>query len=91
MESLVVLVPTCIALYQFRLRGIWRPVYAIGAVMSLWFNVFVLIAQAFQKIAPLHELAPKGSEPPFAATEGVVLLVFVALGILAVRRFRLAA
>jgi hypothetical protein len=86
--ALVVLVVTCFALYTYRLRGIWRAVYAAGIVVSLWFNVFVLVAQAFLKIAPLHELAPNGSEPPFAAAEGVVFLAFIALGVIGIRRFR---
>jgi hypothetical protein len=85
--ALVVLVVTCLALYQFRLRGIWRTVYVVGAVVSLWFNVFVLIAQAFMKVAALHEFAPKGSEPPFAIAEGAFLVLFIVLGILASKRF----
>jgi Ca2+/Na+ antiporter len=89
--ALVVLAVTCLALYRFHLRGIWRIVYAAGAVISLWFNVFVLIAQAFLKIAPLHELAPSGSEPPFAISQGLVFILFIALGILASKRFQPAA
>jgi hypothetical protein len=57
----------------------------------LYLNVFVAIAQAFQKIPALHALAPNGAEPPFMAAEGLVLLVFAALGTLAVRRFRNSA
>ena len=86
--ALVVLAVTVLALYWFHLRGTWRAVYVVGAVLSLYFNVFVLVAQAFQKIPSLHALAPKGSEPPFAVSQGLVLLVFVVLGILATRRFR---
>jgi hypothetical protein len=66
-------------------------VYAAGAVMSLYLNVFVLVAQAFLKISMLHELAPKGSEPPFAIVQGVVLVAFVILGVFAVKRFRPAS
>jgi hypothetical protein len=39
-------------------------------------------------VPSLHALAPKGNEPPFAITEGIVLLVFIALGIAAVKGFR---
>jgi len=86
--SLVLLAVTCAALYVYDLRRFWRAVYTMGAVTSLYLNVFVLVVQMFLKIPSLHELAPKGSEPPFAIAQGVVLVLFVVLGILAVRRFR---
>jgi hypothetical protein len=86
--SLVLLVATAVALYVKNLRGSWRAVFAAGAVASLYFNVFVLVAQAFLKVPSLHALAPKGSEPPFAVAQGVVLILFVVLGTLAIKRFR---
>jgi hypothetical protein len=86
--SLVLLAVTCAALYIYDLRRSWRAIYAVGAVTSLYLNVFVLVVQMFLKIPSLHELAPKGSEPPFAVAQGAVLVLFVVLGILAVRRFR---
>ena len=54
--------------------------------MSQWLNVFVLVAQSFLKVPALHELAPKGSEPPFAIAQGVVLLLFIAVAVIAWRR-----
>jgi hypothetical protein len=86
--SLLVLAVTALALYSFRLRGKWRVVFVVGATISLYFNVFVLVAQGFQKIPSLHALAPKGSEPPFAIAQAVVLLAFIAIGVAAARRFR---
>ena len=86
--SLVLLAVAIVALYRFRLAGVWRPVYVATAVASLYLNVFVLVVQLFQKVAPLHALAPSGSEPPFAVAQGVVLVAFVAAGVMAVRRFR---
>jgi hypothetical protein len=86
--ALIVLAATLLALYTFRLHGRWRVVYVIGMTLSLYFNVFVLVAQAFLKIASLHALAPNGSEPPFAIAQGVVLLAFVLIGLVATRRFR---
>jgi hypothetical protein len=85
--SLVLLAVAILALYAFGLAGAWRTVYVITAVMSLYLNVFVLVVQSFLKVPALHALAPKGSEPPFAITQGLVLLLFVALGVLAVQRF----
>ena len=86
--SLLVLAVTALALYSFRLRGMWRVVFVVGATVSLYFNVFVLVAQAFLKIPSLHALAPNGSEPPFAIAQAVVLLAFVVIGVTAARRFR---
>lgn len=85
--SLVLLAAAIFAFYSRHLRGAWRPVYVITAVMALYLNVFVLIVQSFMKVPALHALAPKGSEPPFAITQGAALLAFVVLGFLAVRRF----
>jgi hypothetical protein len=36
----------------------------------------------------LHALAPGGSEPPFAIAQGVLLVIFVGLGIVAARNFQ---
>lgn len=86
--SLVLLAVAAYALYGKNLVGIWRPVYIVTAMLALWFNVFVLIAQSFLKVALLNVLAPKGSEPPFAIAQGAVLVFFIFLIILAIRRFR---
>jgi hypothetical protein len=68
--------------------GVWRAVYALGIVASLYLLISVTIAQAFQKIPFLREMAPTGSEPPFAVAQVVALVIFIAIGFLAVRRFR---
>src|SRR5277367_2324656 len=86
--SMVVLTAAIAARYSFRLQGFWRSVYVVGATTALYFNVFVLIVQSFQKIGALKTLAPIRSEPPFLITQGAALLIFLALGALAVRRFR---
>lgn len=85
--SLVVLVFTLLGLYKFRLAGRWRAIYVWTAVFALYLNVFVLVVQMFQKIPALNQLAPKGNEPPFAVTQGVVLVLFVLAGWRAVRQY----
>ena len=85
--SLVVLAIAIIALYFCRLTGAWRWIYIASAVLALYLNVFVLVVQAFQKISFLKPLAPTQSEPPFIAAQGVTLLIFIALGVLALRSF----
>ncbi len=79
------------ALDNRRLAGGWRPAFVVSAVAALYLNVFVLIVQSFLKVAALHALAPTQSEPPFAVAQGVTLLAFVALGVVANARFRPAA
>ena len=88
--SLVLLAIACIALYGMKLSGSWRWIYVVTAMISLYFNVFVLVIQSFLKIGPLHALAPSvpPSEPPFAIVQGIVLVFFVVAIIGAVRRFR---
>ena len=86
--SLVLLAVAIFALYVRHLAGAWRSVYIVTALLSLYLNVFVLVVQGFQKVPVLNALAPKGSEPPFAITQGLVLAVFVWLIYQALKRFR---
>jgi hypothetical protein len=85
--SLLVLAITIPALYVYRLGGPWRRMYFIGAVIALYLNVFVLIAQFFMKIPALKAWAPTQSEPPFLVTQVVVMLLFIVLGVLVAKRF----
>ena len=85
--SLVLLAISLAALYVFRLHGAWRRIYVATAVAALYLNCFVLIVQMFQKLAPLHALAPNQSEPPFQIAQGLLLLAFIVLGVMAARRF----
>ena len=85
--SLIVLAIAIPARYTFHMAGKWRAIYVITAVIVLYFNCFVLIAQSFLKIPALHALAPKGNEPPFAIAQGVLLVLFIVAGTLAVRKF----
>ena len=75
------------ARHAFHFGGRWRWIYVVGSVVALYFNVFVLVVQAFLKIPALHALAPKGSEPPFAIAQGIVLVFFTLAGVLSVKRF----
>jgi hypothetical protein len=85
--SLVILAMTLIALYIYRLAGSWRWIYVVGAMAALYFNIFVAVVQAFQKLPFLHSLAPTQSEPPFVITQIVVMAIFIVLGFLATRGF----
>ena len=85
--SLFALVLAALALYAKHLVFKRRWIYVVSAVVALYLNVFVLIVQVFLKVPALHELAPSQSEPPFALAQGIVLLLFIGVGVGAVRRF----
>jgi hypothetical protein len=74
--ALLILAPTLYALYLKHLRGMWRPVYVIGAVISLYFNVFVLVIQLFLKVP---KPAVTGG-PVFGTVQGIVLIAFILAG-----------
>jgi len=85
--SLTALMVAIIALYIYRLRGAWRWLY-VGAVgLALYLDVLVGVVQAFRKLSFLRPLAPTQSEPPFLIAQLVVLALFLALGIVAGKRF----
>jgi hypothetical protein len=87
MLSLLALAVAIYARYARHLSGRWRKSYVITAVVAFYFNVFVGIVQAFEKIPALKVLAPTQSEAPFKVTQLVVLAIFVALAALSAIRF----
>jgi hypothetical protein len=56
-------------------------------VLTVYLDAFVAVVQAFLKIPSLHALAPNGSEPPFAIAQGILLVLFIAFGIIASRSY----
>jgi hypothetical protein len=85
--SLILLAIAGYALYARRLDGGWRRTYAITAMIAFYLLVFVLVAQLFMKVPALQALAPTQAEPPFAIAQGAVLVIFIVLTFLAIRRF----
>lgn len=86
--SLIALAIAIVARYPRQLAGGWRLTYVITAMLSLYFNVFVLVVQLFMKVPSLHALAPTQTEPVFKLTQLVLLVAFVILTILAAINFR---
>jgi hypothetical protein len=84
--SLVVLAIAIVVRYPLHLA--WRKTYVIAASLALYFNIFVLVVQSFEKVPALKAIAPTQKEPPFAIAQLAVLVAFVVLSILAVIRFR---
>jgi len=88
MLSLLVLAIAIPARYVFHLAGGWRRPYVIGAATALYLNVFVAIVQAFLKIPALKAMAPIQKEPPFLIAQLLAMGIFIVLGLLATKRFR---
>jgi len=85
--SLPFLALTIFARYSKHLTGAWRWIYVIGALICLYFNLFVLVVQLFEKVPALHTMAPTQTESPFKLTQVCVLVVSAVLAIIAVVRF----
>jgi hypothetical protein len=89
--SLVVLAVAILARYARHLAGAWRSTYVVCAVLALYLNVFVLVAQIFMKVPAAHALAPTQKEPPFFIVQLIVMVIFIVFGVFAVKKFRLDA
>ena len=85
--SLLILPLVLAARYWKQLAGGWRKVFVIGSVVTLYFNVFVLVVQLFRRLPALLASAPKQTEPPFVITQLLVLALFVWLGRAALQGF----
>jgi len=78
--SVLVLPVVMYAQYGRKLAGGWKTVYVVGAMVTLYFNSFVLVVQLFKRIPALIALAPTQKEGPFAVTQLLVAVLFLALG-----------
>jgi hypothetical protein len=85
--SLAVLALASFELARKNWAGSGRWIYAASATVALYLNVFVLVAQSFQKVPPLHALAPTGTEPAFIIAQLLLLGIFVFVGIRAGKHF----
>jgi hypothetical protein len=86
--SLIVLAIAIFALHGRHLSGVWRRTYAITAMIALYFNVFVLVAQLFEHVPAIHALAPTQTEAPFKIAQLLLLVVFAVLIGAAAKEFR---
>jgi hypothetical protein len=89
--SLVALVVAIYARYARQMAGGWRTAYVLTAMLSLYLNVFVFVVQAFRRVPALNALAPTQSEGPFALAQFAVLTGFLAITIVALRKFKTGA
>jgi hypothetical protein len=86
--STLILVAAFWAWYGRKLAGRAATVYAVSATAALYLNLFVLVVQSFLKVPALNALAPNGTEPPFAAAQGALLLAAILFGYFAVKASR---
>ncbi len=85
--SLAVLAVTLWSRRRLHQEGASRKTYIATALFALYLNVFVLVVQMFQKIAPLKALAPTQTEPAFGLAQGAVLVGFLYVGFRAIKQF----
>jgi len=86
--STLILVASFAAYYGRKLAGRAATVYAVSATAALYLNLFVLVVQSFLKVPALNALAPNGTEPPFSAAQGALLLAAILFGYVAVKASR---
>jgi hypothetical protein len=86
--SLAVLAPAILARYPFKLVGAWRWIYVTTSLFALYLNCFVLVVQIVLKVPGVKALVAPQGEPPFLIAQVPVLIAFIVLGFLAVRKFR---
>jgi hypothetical protein len=86
--SMIVLILALFAQHGKKLAGVWRGVYVVSVCLAFYFNMFVLVAQAFAKVPALKAAAPTMASPAFGLAQLALLLIFVLLTIRAVKRYR---
>ena len=84
--SLILLAIALIARSK-QMAGGWRSTYVVTAMMAFYLNTFVLVVQLFEKVPPLHTLAPSQSAAPFKIAQLCVLAVFFIATIAATLKF----
>ena len=85
--SVLVLILAMYALYAKKLAGTWRATYVITACVALYFNFFVLVAQAFDKVHVLHSIAPSQTSPGFGISQIAVLVLFILITVRSVKDY----
>jgi hypothetical protein len=58
--------------------------------VAFYFNVFVLIAQSFEKVPALKSVAPTMTSPGWGFSQAAVLVIFLLLTVRAFKKFHLS-
>jgi len=86
--SLATLAIALFALYGNNVMGRWRVIYLTTALFAQYLNMVVLVVQSFQNIPELNAFAPTGAEPPFLASQAILLIGTLFVGWRAARPSR---
>jgi hypothetical protein len=89
--SLIALVVAGAAIYFFHLKGRWRSAFVIGAIASLYFNLFVLVVQMFRHVPFFTHLDSTQSGPPFVIAQLALLATFIWVTVVAVKGFKVGS
>lgn len=89
--ALAVLMVAAVGRYRCDLAGSWRPTYVVGVMTALYFSVFVLVEQCFERLLPPTTRAPQRPGLPLQLTQLAVFAVFAVTTHFALKRFRSTA
>lgn len=79
--SLIVFVPTLLALRRRQLGGSWHRTYVAGVTTLLYLNAFIAVMQAFAKIGFLRTLPSTGVASPLLLAHLLLLATCLWLGL----------
>jgi hypothetical protein len=86
--TLFVLLLASVARYGRGLATTWREIYVVSAILALYFNVFVLVVQCFERLPALRFSSLAETNAIFVATQLATLAFFVVVTVYALKRFR---
>ncbi len=89
--TLAVLMVAAIARYRRDLAGAWRPTYVVCVMTALYFSVFVLVEQIFERLLPPTTRAPQRPGLPLQLAQLAVFAVFAVTTHFALKRFHSTA
>lgn len=89
--TLAFLMVAAVGRYRRDLAGAWRPTYVVCIMTALYFSVFVLVEQSFERLLPPTTRAPQRPGLPLQLTQLAVFAVFAVTTHLALKRFRSTA
>jgi hypothetical protein len=73
---------------KFHLIGVWQSIFVWSITLVLYLNIVVAVTQIFRRISLFESQNATQINLQFLATQSAVFVIFVVLGIGAVKRFR---
>jgi len=86
--NVLILIPVALAWRSPNAGPFRARTFIYGSLALLFFDCLVLIVQSFQKIPPLHALAPLGNEPAILVCQTLLLIATVVVAYLCFRALR---